>query len=75
MAYYAPDPGKKERIFYWDRRVDAWVAVTDMIAASFPPKFFDYDTHFQFLTVKRYDMTDEQFNALPVVEVGRTIKK
>ncbi len=64
MSYYPPDPGKRARIFYMTK--GAWLTLPKAIADDLPPEWFWRDDAIEMLPLKRTDMTDAEFAALPV---------
>lgn len=67
MSYFPPDPGKKARVFYFSAKQGGYVALSDAVVQNLPDDWFNYDEKPETLCLKRLDMSDEKFNALPVV--------
>lgn len=75
MARWFPaDPGKTPRAFVHDQARGCWLALSGPVAVR--PGFLNYDGKIELVrkaddtidVIKRRDMTDAEFSALPVAE-------
>lgn len=75
MARWFPaDPGKAPRLFTWMPERNCWIGTRRPIAAR--PGFLNYEDKIEILknsdgsmtVLKRRDMTDAEFSALPIQE-------
>lgn len=76
---FPPDPGKKIRVFAWQKEGNAWVCVPPELAALAIARsgFLNYDDKLEIVidrtinpeidvVLRRRDMSDAEFAALPV---------
>lgn len=69
--YAEPAPGKRAKLFYWNATIGAYIAAPAQLYTAFPPGSLNYDDKIELLVCKRIDMTDAEFEALPVVDSMR----
>ncbi len=66
--YYPPDPGKTAHLFFFSHAHHCWIALGEGMAKHLPENFLKYHEHTESLTLKRYDMTEAEFAAMPVID-------